>query len=177
MDHWTNEMSARERVSAIATTVSQPRSINWISEEAETGWETAESHLDFLVESGVLQTVDSDGATRYAPDPMRDYLDHVAELVADHSRDELRDELAAIASEIDAWKETYDIESLAELEASLGSDGLSADEIRERRRVLRYWEENDDYRNLLTNALTLYDDLADLTESGGESFQHEQHAD
>lgn len=164
MEHWTDDMSARSRVEAVATTLTQPRSINWISEQAGTGWETAKKQIDLLVDRGVLQAVNDGGDTRYEPDPVRDYLDHVAALVTDHSRDELRDELQAIATEIEAWQRTYDVDSIEELEASLGAEDLSAEEIGDRRRVLRYWEENAEYRRLVTNALTLYDDLTNRTE-------------
>ena len=89
---------------------------------------------------------------------MRAYLDHIQELVVENTKDELRDELEAIASEIATWKREYDVDSLQELEASLGEE-LTPEEVRDRRKVITYWEENEHHRQLLTNTLGLYDDL------------------
>ncbi|WP_137285554.1 hypothetical protein [Halorussus salinisoli] len=44
----------------------------------------------------------------------------------------VRKELNAIDDEINAWKDTYEIESLTELRQSIGSDDLTGDERRER---------------------------------------------
>ncbi|MFC3959521.1 DUF7342 family protein [Halovivax cerinus] len=160
MDDWTDSMTARDRIDSIALTISQPRSVNWIKEQAEAGsWETTKSELDRLVESGQLTTVTVDGETRYAVDGMRAYLDHVQALVVEHSKAELRDELEAIAEEIAAWKETYDVDSRDELEATIAS-ALPPEEVRERRQVVRDWEENDGYRERIQHALRLYDDLS-----------------
>lgn len=160
MKPWTETATARGRVESIALTLRQPRSVNWIKEQADVGsWETTKSHLDHLVEMGRLKTVEVDGDTRYAPDRMREYLDHVRDLVVENTKEELRDELEAIAEEIEGWKETYDVDSREQLDASLGEEDLASDDLRERRKILAYWEENDEYRRAITHALRLYDDL------------------
>lgn len=160
MESWTETTTARERIETIATTLTEPRSVNWIKEQAEVGsWETTKSHLEHLVETGQLRTIDLDGEPRYEPDPMRAYLDEIQRLVVEHTKVELRDELAAIADEIGGWKTDYDVDSRSELEATLGDPELTPDQRRERRKVVRYWEENLQYRQLLSHALHLYDDL------------------
>lgn len=175
MDDWTETMTARDRIESIALTLREPRSVNWIKEQAEVGsWETTKSQLEYLVGAGQLMTVEIDGDTRYKLDPMRAYLDHIQELVVENTKDELRDELEAIASEIAEWKREYDVDSLQELEASLGEE-LSPEEIRDRRKVITYWEENEHHRQLLTNALGLYDDLS--AQEHGSHSSHPQHAD
>ena len=160
MERWTEDMTARDRIEAVALTLGQPQSVNWIKQQAEVGsWETTKSHLDHLVEMGALTTVDTNGDSRYVPDPMRAYLDNIRDLVAKNTKDELRDELEAIATEIDDWKREYSVDSLEELDASLGDGELSPEEVRDRRRVISYWEENQQYQRLFTHALQLYDDL------------------
>lgn len=160
MDSWTDDMTARERVEAIALTLGQPRSVNWIKQQAEAGsWETTKSQLERLVASGRMITVEIDGEIRYLPDAMHDYLEHIRELVATNTKDELRDELEAIATEIEQWKQAYDVDSFEELDASLGDAERSPEELRDRRKTISYWEENRQYRRLITNALSLYDDL------------------
>ncbi|MFB6296099.1 MAG: hypothetical protein ABEH66_04565 [Halobacteriales archaeon] len=165
MEPWTETATARERVESVALTLRQPRSVNWIKEQAEVGsWETTKSHLDHLVEMGRLRAVERDGHTRYAPDRMREYLDHVRDLVVENTKEELRDELETIAAETEDWKDTHGVDSRSELEASLGDPDLAPPEIRERRKVLTYWEENDQYRRSITHALRLYDDLRAVDE-------------
>lgn len=161
MDSWTETTTARERIESIALTLRQPRSVNWIREQASVGsWETTKSQLEHLVEMGRLKTVDVDGETRYVPDPMREYLEHIKELVTENTKEELRDELEAIAEEIDTWKDEYDVAAIEGLEASLGAENLAPAELRERRKIISYWEENQQYRQVITNALQLYDDLS-----------------
>lgn len=160
MERWTDTMTARERIEAVALTLRQPRSVNWIRKQAEVGsWETTKSQLDHLVEMGRLTTVDVNGETRYSPDPMREYLEHIRELVVDHTKEELRDEFEAITEDIAAWRAEYDVETRRDLDASLGDAELSPEELRERRKVVAYWEENEEYRRLIAHALQLYDDL------------------
>lgn len=48
---------------------------------------------------------------RYVPDPMREYLDHIRDLVVENTWEELRDELEAIAEEIETWKAEYDVDA------------------------------------------------------------------
>lgn len=163
MDGWTETMSTRERVRAIAETISEPRSVNWIREQADvSSWDTTKDELELLVEQGTLRRVELDGDVHYVPDFTRKFLDRIKELAEEHSKNELREEIAAITEEIEEWKETYDVEARDELEASLtDEDDLSSDAVHERTRVLEQWEENLYYKRLIGHALHLYDDIAD----------------
>ncbi|PSQ45750.1 hypothetical protein BRD15_10755, partial [Halobacteriales archaeon SW_6_65_15] len=107
---------------------------------------------------------------RYVPDYKTQYLSRIRELTDDHSRAELREEIATIQDEIGAWREEFDVAGRDELEASLTDEDLTGDEVRRRNRVLRRWKRNEETKTLLRHALDLYDDLADLeTESSATS--------
>jgi hypothetical protein len=54
---WTETMSARERIRSVALTLSEPRSTNWISDQAETAWSTTNQELDDLVDRGQLHGI------------------------------------------------------------------------------------------------------------------------
>lgn len=42
LEPWTDDLSARERIREIATTLTEPRSVEWIREEAQvSAWQTA----------------------------------------------------------------------------------------------------------------------------------------
>mgnify|MGYP007014199953 FL=1 len=45
-------MSARDRIRAVAETLREPRSVNWISEQADAAWSTTNEELQALVGFG-----------------------------------------------------------------------------------------------------------------------------
>lgn len=160
VEQWTESTTARERVETIATTLSTPRTTNWIATQAGVEWDTAKTHLESLVDAGLVLVTEDD---RYVADPTRAYFDRLRNLILTNGRDELRDELTGIADRIDDWKTAYDVASSEELEASLADD-LPPEEIRERRRVLRRWENSIRSRETIRNALRLYDDVQSLSD-------------
>ena len=66
-------------------------------------------------------------------------FDEIRTLIEENSREELRDELAAITEEIGAWQETYAVETWEALEQSLADGDLSSADLRERRDVIAFW--------------------------------------
>ncbi|SNR56875.1 DUF7342 family protein [Halorubrum vacuolatum] len=162
---WSDDLSARERVREIATTLTEPRSVEWVRKEAQiSSWQTAKDELEMLVEFGQVQAVEGDdGNTKYAPNYQIRYFTEVAELINTHTREELRAEIASIQELIDEWKDDFAVESRDELEETLTDDGLNSEAIRERNRVLRKWERYEDNKRLLKHALELYDDARELS--------------
>lgn len=156
---WSATASARERVRAVAETLREPRSTNWISEQADASWSTTNSELTDLVEQGRLRRVDAGGATLYQPDYTRLLFEEIRTLIEENSREALRQELVAIAEEIERWRDSYDVKTWEELEQSLADDDLSSAEIRDRRDVIEFWRENERDRGLLRHALELYSDV------------------
>jgi hypothetical protein len=69
LNSWTDGLSARERIREIALTLTQPRSLDWISDEAHVASrETTKAELETLVESGKIRATNGDnGETKYAP--------------------------------------------------------------------------------------------------------------
>ena len=157
LDSWSDDLSTRERVREIATTLTDPRSVEWVREQAGvSSWQTAKDELEMLVEFGQLHALEGhDGNTKYAPNYQRRYFDEVAELINTHTRTQLREEIAAIQDEIDEWKANYDVESRDELESTLTDEPLDSEAIRERNRVLRRWERSEDNKRLHEHALEL----------------------
>ena len=164
LESWTDGLSARERVREIATTLTQPRSVEWVRTQAQiSSWQTAKDELEMLVEFNQLHDVEGDdGNTKYAPNYQLRYFNEVTELINAYTRDELRQEIASIQSEIDEWKTEFDVESRDELESTLTDEDLTTEAIQERNRVLRQWETYVDNKRLLKHALELYDDARSL---------------
>ncbi len=156
---WTESMSARDRIRAVAETLREPRSVNWISEQADAAWSTTNEELQGLVDQGQLRRVEAGETTRYQPDYTRLLFEEIRTLIEENTREELRNELAAITEEIEAWQATYDVETWEELEQSLADGELASGELHERRDVITRWEENLEDRRLIKHALTLYSDV------------------
>lgn len=164
LESWTEGLSARERVREIATTLTQPRSVEWVREEAQiSSWQTAKDELEMLVEFGQVHAIEGDdGNTKYAPNYQLRYFNELTELINEHTRDELREEIATVQDRIEEWKAEFDVETRDELESTLTDESLSSDDIRTRSAILRRWEGYEDNKRLLKHALELYDDARSL---------------
>jgi hypothetical protein len=156
---WTESMSARDRIRAVAGTLREPRSVNWISEQADAAWSTTNEELQDLVDRSQLRCVEAGETTRYQPDYTRLLFEEIRTLIEENTREELRSELAAITEEIEEWQETYDVETREELEQSLADGNLASAELRDRRDVIAFWRENEEDRRLIKHALELYSDV------------------
>jgi len=156
---WSESMSARDRIRAVAETLREPRSVNWISEQADAAWSTTNEELQALIEQGQLRCVESGETTRYQPDYTRLLFEEIRTLIEENTREELRSELAAITEEIEEWQATYDVETWEDLEQSLADGDLTSAEFRERRDVIAFWRENEEDRRLIKHALELYSDV------------------
>ena len=156
---WTESMSARDRIRAVAETLREPRSVNWISEQADAAWNTTNEELQALVDQGQLRRVEAGETTRYLPDYTRLLFEKIRTLIEENTREELRSELAAITEEIEQWQATYGVETWEELEQSLADGDLASAELRERRDVIAFWRENEEDRRLIKHALELYSDV------------------
>ena len=156
---WTESMSARDRIRAVAESLREPRSVNWISEQADAAWSTTNEELQDLVDQGQLRRVEAGETTRYQPDYTRLLFEEIRTLIEENTREELRSELAAITEEIEEWQATYDVETWEELEQSLADGDLTSAELRDRRDVIAFWRENEEDRRLIKHALELYSDV------------------
>jgi hypothetical protein len=152
-------MSARERIRSVATTIRKPRSTNWMSEQADAAWSTTNEELEELVNQGRLRRIKTGGTTLYQPDYTRLLFDEIRTLIAENTREELRNELAAIAEEVESWQEEYDVKTWEELEQTLAKSELSSADITERRDVITFWRDNEEDRRLIKHALELYSDV------------------
>lgn len=153
---WTDGLSAAKRVEAVALTVDEPRTANWIAAEAEVAHETATKYLTRLVDDGKLRSDTRGQQTIYEPDPVGQYLVEMRELYDEHSPDELAASLEEINEQIRTWKTKYDVETANQLRASLGQIEAVTDE-RDRRQVAREWDHLTTRRRLVEDALRLYD--------------------
>jgi hypothetical protein len=156
---WGNSMSARERIRSVAETLQEPRSVNWISEQADAAWSTTSEELQALAEQGQLRRIETGETTCYQPDYTRLLFEEIRTLITENTREELRNELATITEEIEEWQTTYNVETWEELEQSLADGELTSSELRDRQDIIEFWRENEADRRLIKHALELYSDV------------------
>jgi len=115
-------MSARDRIRAVAETLREPRSVNWISEQADAAWSTTNEELQTLADQGQLRRVASGETTRYQPDYTRQLFEEIRTLIeGEHARG-VAERIGRDHRGDRGWQATYDIETWEELEQSL-ADG------------------------------------------------------
>jgi predicted ArsR family transcriptional regulator len=76
--------------------VSNPRSADYVANEAAVSKETAKDHLDSLVDLTIVLEHDVDERTMYGPDPLYTRFQTIRNLLNAHDRDgliEIRDDL------------------------------------------------------------------------------------
>ena len=118
-----------------------------------------DEELQNLVDQGQLRRVETGETTRYQPDYTRLLFKEIRTLIEENTREELRNELAAITVEIEGWQATYDIETWEEFEQSLADGDLTSYELHERHDVITRWDVNLEDRRLIKHALALYSDV------------------
>jgi len=139
VDAWTEQTSAFDRVQSIASTLSEPRPASYIADEAYVAENTARNHLQRLVDLNVLRTIDREGTTLYAPDPLHTRMQTLRELLDEYDQDALLDLKADIQSRIEEWRDAYDVVSPSALrERAARTD--TASETREIKQTARDWE-------------------------------------
>lgn len=138
MDHQT---TGEDRVRMVARQLSEPRTANWIANEA--GWSHGPTTrvLERLVDDGVLRRDESGAHTTYIPDRRRQAMQEAMRLRdSDRSVEELTDRLTEMQSRIRDWEDEFGVESPNQLRATIAEQTRSTDEERRRREIAREWE-------------------------------------
>lgn len=106
---WVEQTTAYRRVRSIASTVSQPRSVQYIASEARVSEVTAREYLDRLADLGVLLKSEKEGTPVYSEDPLYTRMQGVRELLDEYDRDDLIE----LQAEIEADSEAQDSDLVA----------------------------------------------------------------
>lgn len=144
-----------KRIREVAMTVREPRNAKEIAESADVAPNTARKYLRQLVETNQLAAAEHGRETVYYPDPTTQRFDQIRELIEEHSKQELIDELDAIESEIDGWKKEYNVDSPDELRVSIS--GKPEEERKSRLRDSEDWEYFEHQSEMIGHAVMLYD--------------------
>lgn len=139
VEAWKGHTTAFDRVQSVATTVSQPRPVSYIADEAHVSENTARAHLERLVNLNVLLKTERDDGALYSPDPLHTRIQTLRDLLEEHDRNGLIELKAELQSQIEDWEADYRVDSPSELRAQ-AADTATASETRELNRTAGDWE-------------------------------------
>jgi DNA-binding transcriptional ArsR family regulator len=149
------DQSAADRVRWVAESLAEPRTANWVAEEATVSPSTARKYLERLADDRRVERRTEGNRTLYAPDPVTRYLDEVREAYEAHTADELGATLTELRTRIDDWHEEFGVETPNELRATVA--GVEREAAERRREVALEWEHARSRLRVLEDALALYD--------------------
>ncbi|CDK39468.1 uncharacterized protein BN903_20 [Halorubrum sp. AJ67] len=86
---WVEQTTVYDRVRLISSTVSQPRSVQHIADEACVCEVTAREYLDRLSDLNVLLKSEQDGTPVYSPDLLHTRMKTLRDLLENHTHEEL----------------------------------------------------------------------------------------
>jgi len=166
---WTECMSGRERVRHVVELLEEPTPVQEIADRAEVSRTTADDELQRLQSDDWVTETTVDGTKAYDLNPVRMLFDEVTDLIEAHSRDGLESQLTKLKEKQEGLAAEYDVKSLDDFREQLADEGLSAEELRERRNVIATWEAINTELGLVKHALQLYDDVIELSSARTES--------
>lgn len=156
VESWKEHTTAFDRVQSVATTVSQPRPVSYIADEAHVAENTARDHLERLVNLTVLLKSDRDDGAYYSPDPLHTRIQTLRDLLEKHDRNGLIDLKADLQDQIDDWETQYNADSPDELR-SQAAETDTASETRDFKKTASDWELALYRLSILDDAIANYD--------------------
>lgn len=166
---WTETTSGRERVRTVVDTLDEPATVTEIAEQADVAWATADSELDRLVAENRVREIDSEGRTKYVPNPVQQFLDQILELIERNDRDELEARLVDYQSQLESLQDEHGTDTASEFRERLTAEDRSAEELQEIRNIATTWEALETERRLVKHALQLYDDVTHFSDSSSDN--------
>lgn len=159
------QTTGEDRVRMVARQLSEPRTVNWIAEEAEWSHEPTKRVLERLVDEGVLRRDDSGAHSTYSPDYRQQAMQEAMRLRdSERTVEELTDRLAEMKSQIREWKDEFEVESPNQLRATLADADFGVEEEDRRREIARDWEHLQRRIRIVGFAIREWDFLAPSAE-------------
>lgn len=169
LEEWKDETAGVDRVITVALSVKQPRTVDWISDQAEVSPSTARDHLERLVELHVLSAVEQRGAKTYFPDSAYQRFREVSQLVEEHTRDEIERITIGAKEDIEEIKEKYDVESPEELRKLATEEATTSTDAREYFKKASEWDTHLHMLSIAKDALERYDEFSQQPQSRVDS--------
>lgn len=105
VSEWVDQTTAYDRVRSVASTVCEPRSVQYIANEACVSKVTTREYLGRLADLGILLESDQSGTSVYSPDPLHTRMQGTRELLEENDWDDLIELQSEIEEDSDALSE------------------------------------------------------------------------
>lgn len=115
VEAWKEHTTAFDRVRSIVEALDQPRTAQYIADQAAVSETTANNHLTRLAEMNVIRLVPGGDATRYEPDPLYARFRTLRQLIENHDHEQLLELRADLQQQIEDCKTQHDVDSPTKL--------------------------------------------------------------
>lgn len=157
---WEDSVDGIDRVASVAMSLEQPRTASYIGTKAQVSETTARKHLERLVEFRILAAVEQRGAKTYFPDQAYQHFREVSQMVEEHDQSEIEQITVSAKEEIEHLKETYDVDSPADLRSAATEEETSSAEAREYFKKASEWDQHLRMLSIANEALDRYSDIS-----------------
>jgi len=158
------QTTGEERVRMVVTQLSEPRTANWIADEADWSHEPTTRVLTRLVTDGVVRSDDSGPHTTYYPDYRRQAIrEAMAIRDSGQSVETVTETLTELKARVRAWQDEFSVDSPTQLRATIADD-LDPEAEQRRAEIAREWEHVQRRIRIVGFALREWEFLAPTTD-------------
>jgi len=159
VEAWKEHTTAFDRVRSIVEALDQPRTAQYIADQAAVSETTANNHLTRLAEMNVIRSVPGGDATRYEPDPLYARFRTLRQLIENHDHAQLLELRADLQQQIEDCKTQYDVDSPTALRTQ-ATDTETATETMELIEAASQWELSIYQLSIVDDAIDNYSEYA-----------------
>jgi len=125
IEGWKADTTTFDRVRHVSDVTTEPQAVSTIAERAHVSEPTARKYLSILAESGRVKVINTDSGTRYMRAPQMLAMKRIAAIHREHTKNEIRDSIRDLKTELNNFREQYDVADVDELTLELepGDDG------------------------------------------------------
>ncbi|MEZ3170170.1 ArsR family transcriptional regulator [Halorubrum sp. RMP-47] len=161
VEAWKDETDGIDRVISVGLSIDQPRTAQYVADEAHVSESTARKHLDRLVDLHVLGAVEQRGAKTYYPDSAYQHFREVSQVVEEYDQEEIERLTISTKEEIEELKETYELDSPEELRSLATAEETTSEETREYFKKASEWDQHLRMLSVANEALDRYSEFSE----------------
>lgn len=159
LDEWKENTTGFERAQSVIMTVSEPKTAQYIADEAHVSENSARTYLSQLVDLGLVRETESGRATNYYPEPLYTRMQDLRELFDTYDHEGLLEQRADLQSKLDDIKNKYDADSPTALREQ-AADVDDVEKLREMKKTASDWALLQYRQSIIAEAVRQYDTYA-----------------
>lgn len=150
IEEWKADTTTFDRIRHVSDVTTEPQSASTIAERAQVSEPTARKYLSILAETGRVKIINTESGTRYMRAPQMLAMKRIAAIHREHTKSEIRDTIRDLKTEVNNFREQYEVTDVDELTLELepGDDGW---------RDITRWQQIEQNLEIVQAALSLYD--------------------